>query len=123
MVVNNWDISLPGSILESALFVVEKGVRKNNSHPVKNHATYCNLHGGVGIPQQNLIPRLTFHFMKIIKKTKNKKTPRKHGAGTVGFAGDGVGGGVALSIKGKQAGWQQLGFSIQFSCPEPWKTG
>lgn len=31
--------------------------------------------------------------------------------------------GGALSIKGKQAGWRQLGFSIQFSCPEPWKTG
>lgn len=122
MVVNNWDISLPGSILESTLFVVEKGVRKNNSHPVKNHATYCNLHGGVGIPQQNLIPRLTFHFMKIIKKNKTKKPPANTERGLWDLPGMELGG-VALSIKGKQAGWQQLGFSIQFSCPEPWKTG
>lgn len=28
-----------------------------------------------------------------------------------------------LSIKKEQAGWRQLGFSIQFSCPEPWQTG
>lgn len=37
--------------------------------------------------------------------------------------GEGGGEGGVLSVKRKQAGWRQLGFSIQFSCPEPWKTG
>lgn len=118
--------------------------------PVENHATYCNLHGRVGIQRERekekkqlSCPRLAlFIFHSTSAKfdstsdisfhennnnhNNNKKKNRKHGAGTVGFAGGGAGGdggGAALSIKGKQAGWRQLGFSIQFSCPEPWKTG
>lgn len=38
-----------GSILEFALFAVEKGARKHNARPVENHAIYCNLHGRVGM--------------------------------------------------------------------------
>lgn len=30
---------------------------------------------------------------------------------------------VAVNEKREQAGWRQLGFSIQFSHPEPWKRG
>lgn len=52
-------------------------------------------------------------------KIKNSN-PHKYRAGV---GDDGSGGGGGLSIKKEQAGWRQLGFSIQFSCPEPWQTG
>lgn len=55
--------------------------------------------------QLNSIPDISFH--------ENKKSPQTQGREW----------GKRLSIKREQAGWRQLGFSIQFSCPEPWQTG
>lgn len=119
MVVNNWDISLPGSILESTLFVVEKGVRKNNSHPVKNHATYCNLHGGVGIPQQNLIPCLTFHFMKIIKNKTKQKNPPQTRSGDCGICRGWSWGGWHCQLRGSRPGGSSLDLVFNLAVLNP----
>lgn len=118
--------------------------------PVENHTTYCNLHGRVGIQRERekekkqlSCPRLalfifhstsakfdstsdiSFHENNNNHNNNNKKKQPQTRSRDCGICrgwswGRRVG---ALSIKGKQAGWRQLGFSIQFSCPEPWKTG